>query len=171
MFGWWAAGANSTSLGTGYRPLPISWSSHEANLRKKLWKRVAVLARIKKFPPVNCRIILFNASIKPILEYCVSVWGNCNAGLLDEIFKVQKGCVRIIPCHYFWNLGGYPSIKSVLKEYYLCSRKSWMDMHRISSLRNCYLWNTTSLMIEGLGCLIDFLFHARGGGGTRRKIG
>ena len=65
-------------------------------LGKKLWKRVAVLARIKKFLPVNCRIILFNASIKPILEYCVSVWGNCNAGLLDEIFKVQKSCVRII---------------------------------------------------------------------------
>ena len=48
--------------------------------------RVAVLARIKKFLPVNYRIILFIASIKPILEYCVSVWGNCNVGLLDEIF-------------------------------------------------------------------------------------
>ena len=24
------------------------------------------------------------------------VWGSCNAGLLDEIFKVQKRCVRII---------------------------------------------------------------------------
>ena len=39
---------------------------------------------------------LFNASIKPILEYCVSVWGSCNAGLLDEIFKVQKRCARVI---------------------------------------------------------------------------
>ena len=24
------------------------------------------------------------------------VWGSCNAGLLDEIFKVQKRCVRIV---------------------------------------------------------------------------
>ena len=68
----------------------LSWSSHVANLRKKLLKRVAVLARIKKFLPVKYRIILFNASIKSILEYCVSVWGSCNAGLLDDIFKVQK---------------------------------------------------------------------------------
>ena len=66
---------------------------------------------------------------------------------------------RLEPCHYFWNLSGYPSIKSVLKEDYLCSRKSWIYVHRISSLRNCYLWNTTSLMIQGLGCLIGFLFH------------
>ena len=74
----------------------LSWSSHVTKLRKKLLKRVAVLARIKKFLPVKYRIILFNASIKPILEYCVSVWGNCNAGLLGDIFKVQKRCARII---------------------------------------------------------------------------
>ena len=74
----------------------LSWSSHVTKLRKKLLKRVAVLARIKKFLPVKYRIILFNASIKPILEYCVSVWGNCTVGLLDDIFKVQKRCARII---------------------------------------------------------------------------
>ena len=74
----------------------LSWSNHVTNLRKKLLKRVAVLARIKKFLPTKYRIILFNASIKPILEYCVSVWASCNVGLLDEIFKVQKRCARLI---------------------------------------------------------------------------
>ena len=125
----------------------LSQSSQVGNLRKKLPKRVAVLARIKKFLPVKCRIILFNASIKPILEYCVSVQGNSDAGLLDEIFKVQKRCgvlyevlrFKLQPCHYFWSLGGYSSIKSVLKEDYFCSRKSWMEVYRITSLRNCYL--------------------------------
>ena len=73
------------------RPLPILViRRHVAYLRKKnLLKRVAVLpvlARSKKVLPVKHRIILFNASIKPILKYCVSVWRNCNAGLLDEIF-------------------------------------------------------------------------------------
>ena len=51
----------------------ISWSSHVTNLRKKLLKRVAVLVSIKKFPPIEYRIILLNVSIKPILEYYVSV--------------------------------------------------------------------------------------------------
>ena len=103
----------------------LSCSSQIANLTKKLLKRVAVPARIKKFLPV---IILFNASITPILEYCVSFWGSCNAGLLDGIFKVQKRCALIIlesplslePCRYFWNLGGYPLIKFGLKEDSFC---------------------------------------------------
>ena len=32
---------------------------------------------------------LFLSTVSPF-------WGNCNAGLLDEIFKVQKRCARII---------------------------------------------------------------------------
>ena len=31
-----------------------------------------------------------------MVEYYVSVWASCNAGLLDDIFKVQKRCVRLI---------------------------------------------------------------------------
>ena len=43
----------------------LSWSSHVANFRKKLLKRVAVRARINKILPVT---ILVNTSIKPVLE-------------------------------------------------------------------------------------------------------
>ena len=34
--------------------------------------------------------MLFNASIKPVMEYCLSVWGNCGVGLPDDIFRLQK---------------------------------------------------------------------------------
>lgn len=46
---------------------------------------------------------------------------------------------RLESCRYFWNLGGYPLIKSALKEDYFCSKKSWMDVNRITFLRNLYL--------------------------------
>ena len=108
-------------VGLDYDP-SLSWSSHIANLREKK---------------------IFNASI----EYCVSVWGSCNAGLLDEIFKVQKRCARVIldaPLQarilpLFLELGCYLLIKSSLKEDHFCSTKSWINVHRITSLRNCYL--------------------------------
>jgi len=74
----------------------LSWSNHVTSLRKKLLMRFVVLARIEKFLPVKYRIILFNASIKPILEYCVSVLATCNVGLFADIFKVQKRCARLI---------------------------------------------------------------------------
>ena len=37
------------------------------------------------------------------------------------------------------HVGGYPSITSVLKEGYFCSKKSWMDVHgAVTSQRNLY---------------------------------
>ena len=49
----------------------LLWSNYVTNLRRIPLKRVALLVRIKTFLPVKYRTILFNARIKPILEYCV----------------------------------------------------------------------------------------------------
>lgn len=75
----------SSLLGLDIDP-SLSWSSHLAYLRKNSLKHVAFLACIKEFLPVKYHIILINVSIKPILEYFVSIWGSCNARLFDEIF-------------------------------------------------------------------------------------
>ena len=37
------------------------------------------------------------------------------------------------------HVGSYPSVSSVLKKGYFCSKKSWMDVHgAVTSLRNLY---------------------------------
>ena len=71
-------------------------------------------------------MMLFNAGIKAILQYCVSVWASCNAGLLADIFKVQKRCARLIldapfqartiQLFYKLSLDGYLLTTSVLKD-------------------------------------------------------
>ena len=40
--------------------------------------------------------MLFNALIKPILEYCCTVWGNCSVENLQRLLRVQKRCARLI---------------------------------------------------------------------------
>ena len=90
----------------------------------------------------------------PIHEYYESVWGSCNAEFSDEIFKVEKTM-----CAYYtaW-IGapfqartlllflelGWPPINQICIERRLLLSFSCMDEHRITSLRNCYLWNITS---------------------------
>ena len=42
-------------------------------------------------------MLLCNASIKPLFTYCCTVWSNCSqTGNLDELFKLQKRCARLI---------------------------------------------------------------------------
>ena len=38
----------------------------------------------------------YNAYVLPHLDYCCSIWGNCNNFLLDSLLKLQKRAARII---------------------------------------------------------------------------
>ena len=40
--------------------------------------------------------MLYNALIKPILEYCCRVWGNCTVGNVQRVLRLQKRCARLI---------------------------------------------------------------------------
>ena len=53
----------------------LTWNEHIDTLRRKLLQRIAILARARKYIPTKCRLLQAN---------------------LDELFKLQKGCVRLI---------------------------------------------------------------------------
>ena len=66
----------------------------------------------------------------------MSVWGNCNAGLLDDIFIVQKRCARVIPDTPFqartWPLFlelGWLPINHLCIARQLCLFKNILDGH------------------------------------------
>ena len=42
------------------------------------------------------KLLLYNASIKPLFTYCCIVWSKCSQTNLDELFKLQKRCARLI---------------------------------------------------------------------------
>ena len=74
----------------------LTWNEHIDTLRRKLLQRIAILARARKYIPTKYRLLLYNASIKPLFTYCCTVWSNCSQTNLDELFKLQKRCARLI---------------------------------------------------------------------------
>ena len=40
--------------------------------------------------------LLYNSLIKPILEHCCTVWGNCSKEQLDRLLRLKKPCARMI---------------------------------------------------------------------------
>ena len=74
----------------------LTWSVYIEELRRKLIKRVSILARVRKHLPTQYRLLLFNANIKPLFEYCCTVWSNCSQCHLDDLFKLQKRRARLI---------------------------------------------------------------------------
>ena len=88
----------------------------------------------------------------------MSVWGSCNAGLLDDIFKVQKRCARIIldapfqarSLPLFLELGWLP-VNRICRERRLCLFKKILDgrapeylTQKLSSLKYNKSYDTRS---------------------------
>ena len=65
----------------------LTWNEHIDTLRRKLLQRIAILARARKYIPTKYRLLLYNASIKPLFTYCCTVWSNCSQTNLDELFN------------------------------------------------------------------------------------
>ena len=74
----------------------LSWNLHIDYLIKKLNSRMCFLKRAKAYLTFACKEMLYNALIKPILEYCCMVCGNCTADNLQRVLRLQKRCARLI---------------------------------------------------------------------------
>lgn len=64
-----------------------------------LSKKTAVrflFGKQNQFTKLVCRKLLFNVLIKPVFEYCCSVWGNAPNDQLLRILTVQKRYSRLI---------------------------------------------------------------------------
>ena len=59
----------------------LNWNSHIDYMITKLNSRVNILKRARKYQNLSLRNLLYNALIKPIFEYCCSVWGNTKIDL------------------------------------------------------------------------------------------
>ena len=77
--------------------------------------------------------MLYNALIKPILEYCCTVWGNCTVGNLQRLLRLQKRCARLI-------LDATINDNSVK----LFNKLGWLPINDIICIRKLYMLHKVS---------------------------
>ncbi len=74
----------------------LSWSAQISNTIKKCNSLLYLLGRVKLYLDISSRKLFFNAYILPHLDYCCTIWGNCNDELLNQVIKFQKRAARLI---------------------------------------------------------------------------
>ena len=74
----------------------LTWNDHAQNVNKKIASRLYLLRRLKAYLPINARIIFYNSFILPHLDYCDTIWGNCNQSNEHKMVRLQKCAARLI---------------------------------------------------------------------------
>ena len=75
----------------------LNWSSQVEATLKKCNSLLYLLGRIKILSELDHPQTLFQCiHILPHLDYCCTIWGNCNNNLLDKLIKFQKRAARLI---------------------------------------------------------------------------
>lgn len=74
----------------------LSWNDHVEQFSKKLSSAVGTIARMKYFLPTKIKILLYNALVFSILQYCNLVWGTTTKTNLMKLHLLQKRAVRSI---------------------------------------------------------------------------
>ena len=104
----------------------LNWNSHIDYMITKLNSRVNLLKRPRKYLNLSLRNLQYNTLIKPIFEYCCSVWGNTKIDNLQRLPIIQKCCARVIlnasterSVGHFKRLGWIP-ISDIIEQRKLC---------------------------------------------------
>ena len=102
----------------------LSWKSHMNYLGKKISSRLGMLRRARKILPQSSCIILYNAMILPLFDYCSVVWDSCGAiskGYLDKLNGRVASIIlnRAVSETDIIRILGWPSLQS-RRDYLKC---------------------------------------------------
>ena len=136
----------------------LSFDVHVEELCKKLSQRIAVLRKIRRFIPIEQRILYYNAMIKQVMRmiYGSTIWSNCSADNLTRILKLQKRATRVIS-------GADTRSNRVI----LFNKLGWLPFYDEAKVNKCSLvlkrlqGNCPSYMYDLFKCNADL--HKRSG--------
>ena len=74
----------------------LSWKDHVEYIGKKISSRLGMLRRARKVLPRHACIILYNAMVLPLFDYCCSVWDSCGLGNKAYLDKLHRRAASII---------------------------------------------------------------------------
>ena len=74
----------------------VNWNAHVKYVLGKAGKRIGMLGRIRKNLTVHCANTIYVSFIRPVLDYCDSVYNCCGEMNTNSLEKLQRRAARIV---------------------------------------------------------------------------
>ena len=80
----------------------LTFDKQIEHVRNKIRKGCFILRTCKNTIPIKIKIMVYQALVKPHLDYALAIWGSAGESKLTTIEKLQKGAIRAI-CNSGYN--------------------------------------------------------------------
>ena len=107
----------------------ISWNAHVKYLLAKAGKRVGMLGRIRHNLTTHCANIVYTSHIRPILDYCDTVYHCCGELNSNYLEKLQRRATRIV-----WKRYSSDEAIDLLRQKTLFCRR---EQHTFKLVKKC----------------------------------
>ena len=74
----------------------LTWHSQVKKVKQTIAFKLSILRKIRHYLPAKTRMLYYNYYIKPHLQYCCTIWGQCNKTDIYSMIKLQKQAARLI---------------------------------------------------------------------------
>jgi len=74
----------------------LDWSGHIEKVTKTVASGIAAIKRIRHLVPQATLDLIYQALIRPHLDYCNIVWVNCGITLRDKVQRLQNRTARVL---------------------------------------------------------------------------
>ena len=89
----------------------LTWNEHIESLIAKVNQRIGLLNRIKHLLPLDARVTIYNALIRPLFDFADTIWGDRdNITLMHDLQVLQNKVAKVI-----LDLPNYASSTDALK--------------------------------------------------------
>ena len=123
----------------------LTFQSHIQNIELKITKNLAIMKSAKRLIPLAMKKILYNALIKPYLEYGAEIWGATKKKYILKLRKLNRRAIRVVfgktikeSLKDIMQTEGIPNVKMIHK--FALMKIGYEISNKIcpSSIGNCY---------------------------------
>lgn len=127
----------------------LTWKAHIAKTRPKITSLIAAMRNISNCLPKQVRINIYNALIKPHLEYLAEIWGNAAMSNLKDLQIAQNKVIKVL-----------------FNYDYLTSTKTLYQKTGLMNLKQIYVYKTCLLIRK----ILDGTIHSEITFNTKSKF-
>ena len=86
----------------------LTWTLFISGLAKKTAKRLFILGRSRNILPLQARVTVYKAFIRPLMEYASPIWSGAGITSLKLLDRIQKKALRLLKIYDPLAAGIYP---------------------------------------------------------------